>query len=71
MNKKQHTKYIHEGSYVAEVDIDLIENEENWAPYISIEDSFKLDDIRNALKKGDIKKASQLGRIFKLTPVDV
>ncbi len=71
MTKNPHTKYIHEGSYAAKVDVDLIENEEGWAPYISVEDSFKLDDIRNALKKGDIQKASQLGRIFKLTPIDV
>lgn len=69
MNKKHHTKLIHEGKYVAEVDIELIENEEGWSPYISLEDAYKLDDIRDALRSGDIKKASQYGRIFSLTPV--
>jgi len=62
---------IQEGKYVAEVDVDLIENEEGWSPYISVSDAYKLDDIRDALQKGDIKKASQFGRIFSLTPVAV
>ncbi|MBN2029443.1 hypothetical protein JW824_04295 [bacterium] len=71
MSKRQHTKLIHEGKYVAEVDVELIENEEGWAPYISVEDAHKLDDVRDALRRGDIRKASQIGRIFKLTPVAV
>ena len=71
MNKRHHTKLIQEGKYVAEVDVELIDNEEGWTPYISVEDAYKLDDIRDALQKGDIKKASQFGRIFSLTPVAV
>jgi hypothetical protein len=71
MNKRHHTKFIHEGKYVAEVDIELIEDEEGWSPYLSIEDAYKLDDVRDALKRGDIKNASQFGRIFCLTPVAV
>jgi len=71
MKKRHHTKLIQEGKYVAEVDVELIENEEGWTPYISVEDAYKLDDIRDALQKGDIKKASQLGRIYSLTPVAV
>lgn len=69
MNKRHHKKFIHEGKYVAEVDIDLIEDEEGWSPYLSIEDAYKLDDFRDALRRGDIRIASQFGRIFCLTPV--
>jgi hypothetical protein len=71
MTTRHHTKLIHEGKYVAEVDIEIIENEEGWSPYISVEDAYRLDDLRDALKRGDIKKASQLGRLFSLTPVTV
>jgi hypothetical protein len=71
MNKRHHIKLIHKGKYVSEVDIELIENEEGWSPYISIEDAHKLDDIRDALRQEDIKKASRLGRIFSLTPIAV
>ena len=71
MSKRHHTKLIQEGKYVAEVDVELIENEEGWSPYISVEDAYKLDDIRDALRREDIKRASQFGRIFSLTPVAV
>jgi hypothetical protein len=71
MNKRHYTKLIHEGKYVAEVDIELIENDEGWSPYFSIEDAYKIDDVREALKRGDIKTTSRFARIFSLTPVTV
>jgi len=69
MRKRHHTKLIHEGKYIAEVEVELIENEESWSPCISVEDAKKLDDIRDALRRGDIKRASKFARIFSLTPV--
>lgn len=69
MTKRKHTKFVHEGHYVAEVDIELIDNEEGWAPYLSLEDARKLDDVRQALRQGDLKKAARLARVFNLTPV--
>lgn len=69
MNKRRHTKLVHEGEYVAEVDVELIETEDSWAPYLSLDDAHKLDDVRDALRRGDIRKASRLARLFSLTPV--
>ena len=69
MKKKNRTKLVHEGKFVAEVEVDLIETDEGWSPYLSIEDAYKLDDVRDALRRGDIEAAARLGRIFKLTPV--
>jgi len=69
MNKRRKTKLIHEGQYVAEVDVNLIEDETGWSPYLSLEDAYKLDDVRSALRRGDIKGAMRLGRVFTLTPV--
>ena len=71
MNGRQHTKLIHEGRYVAEVEVELIETEEGWSPYLSLEDGQKLDDVRKALRRGDLKRASHLARVFQLTPVHV
>jgi hypothetical protein len=34
-----------------------------------VEDAYKLDDVREALKQGDLKAASKLGRVYKPTPV--
>jgi hypothetical protein len=69
MRTEHRTKLIHEGKYVAEVDIAVVETDTGWSPYISLEDAYKLDDIRSALRSGNIESASKLGRIFTLTPV--
>ncbi len=69
MKKRKRTKLVHEGKYVAEVDVDLIETDEVWSPSLSLEDAYKLDDVRDALRKGDVEAATKLARVFKLTPV--
>jgi hypothetical protein len=69
MPHKRRTKFIHEGQYAAEVEVKLIESQEGWAPYLSLEDAQKLDEVRAALRRGDLRRASQMARIFKLTPV--
>lgn len=69
MTEKTTTKLIHEGEYVAEVDVTLIVTTDEWSPYLSLQDACKLDDVRLALRRGDIEAASKLGRVFKLIPV--
>ena len=71
MTRHPRTKLIHEGQYAAEVDVELIDTEEGWSPYLSLEDAQKLDEIRLALRRGDIPRANQLARVFQLTPVSV
>ncbi len=69
MKQRKKTKYVHEGKYVAEVEVTLEENDTGWSPYLGVEDACKLDDVRNALRNGDMKSASRYGRIFELHPV--
>lgn len=69
MKKREHTKLIHEGDYVAKVNVELIDAEEGWSPYLSLDDAKKLDDVREALRRGDLKAASRLARVYTLTPV--
>ena len=71
MTKRHHTKLVHEGKYVAEVDVDLIESDESWAPYLSLEDAYKLDEVREALRREDIERAVRLAHVYRLTPVAV
>ncbi len=66
---KKRTKLVHEGEYVAEVDVELIETEDDWSPYLSVEDAYKLDDVRDALRRGDVRSAARYGRVFSLTPI--
>jgi hypothetical protein len=71
MTKRHHTKLIHEGDYVAEVDVELIDTDEGWSPYLSLEDAYRLDEVRKELRKLDLKKAGKMSRVFMLTPVAV
>lgn len=52
MKKKHHSKLVHEGQYVAEVDVELLDTDEGWSPYLSLEDGYRLDDVRDALRRG-------------------
>ena len=71
MDKRHHMKLIHAGNYVAEVDVELVESDQSWAPYLTIEDAGKLDDVRGLLQRGDIRGAARLARVFSLSPVGV
>lgn len=70
MKKRHHIKLVHEGNYVAEVDIELIETDEGWSPYLSLEDAERLDEVRVALRREDIDTASKLSKVYRLSPVN-
>lgn len=69
MHTRNTTKLVHVGDYVVEVQVQLIFDETEWAPYLTLEDANKLDAARQALAREDLEEAQQLGRLFKLTPV--
>jgi hypothetical protein len=69
MTKRSVSKLVHEGTYAAEVDVEFIYTNEGWSPYLSLADARKLDDVREALRSGDLEMASRLARVFKLTPI--
>ncbi|MFO8156304.1 MAG: hypothetical protein ACQERR_10110 [Pseudomonadota bacterium] len=69
MAQRTKTKYVHEGKYVAEIEVSLIEDGTHWSPYLSIDDAYKLDDVRDALREGDLDAAAGYGRIYEMRPV--
>jgi hypothetical protein len=71
VRRQKRTKLVHEGRYLAEVDVELLVTNDEWSPYLSIEDAYKLDDVRDALKHNDVTTAARLGRVFTLTPIAV
>ncbi len=71
MITKHHTELLHEGNYVAELDVEILDTKEGWSPYLSLEDAMKLDEVGEALRKGGLKRATSLVRVFKLDPVSV
>ena len=71
MTGKSSKRLVREGDLVAEVDVRLVEGQDGWAPYLSLEDAYKLDEVRDALRAGDVKRASQLAsRLYRLMPVE-
>jgi hypothetical protein len=71
MTAHRQIKLVREGQYVAEVEIELIDGEEGWSPYLSLQDAEKLDAVRKALRTGEIDKAGKSARVFRLMPVAV
>jgi hypothetical protein len=69
MTKRKQFKLLHEGRYAAEVEIELIEDDISWSPFLTPADACKLDDVRDALRRGDIKAASGFARVFELRPM--
>jgi hypothetical protein len=66
------TRLVEDGGYIAKVPVMLIyepDDPTNWGPYLSAEDALKLDEVRRALRLGDIAGAARHGEVFELTKV--
>ena len=69
MSNRKKIKYVHEGQYVAEIEVNVIDSDDSWSPYLTTEDAYKLDDAREALRQGNLEAASQYGKVFELRPI--
>ena len=63
-------KLVRVGEYAAEVEVELIDGDAGWPPYLSVKDVDKLDGVREALERGELERASQFARVFRLTPIE-
>jgi hypothetical protein len=63
------TKYIHEAGLVAEVEVELIEDDSSWSPCLSVSDAMRLDAARAALRAGDLDAAAAIGTVYRLEPI--
>ena len=72
MNVRPILRFVRGGAFAAEVNVEILEDEGGWAPYLSLDDAYRLDDVRDALRAGDVERASRLAeRVYRLTPIDV
>jgi hypothetical protein len=62
-------KLVREGPYLAEVPVEVIRDEEDWSPRLSVDDARKLETVRLALRAGDLATAAKYGQVFKMTPL--
>ena len=51
-------KLVRVREYAAEVEVELLDGDAGWAPYLSVSDADKLDYVRTALWCGDLERAS-------------
>lgn len=71
MSRRSVKRLVREGELVAEVAVELIHTEGGWTPYLSLEDAYKLDEVRAALREGDVQRAARSAdRLYRLTPVE-
>ena len=59
MSRKSTKLRFPEGKYAAGLDVDLIEDDTGWSPYLSVADAGKLDTVRKALRQGDVAAAAK------------
>jgi len=67
--EKNRTKLIHEGDYVAKIEIVIEQSDGPWGPYVSPDEAMKLDAVRIALRKNDIEAAAKYGKVYRLSLV--
>lgn len=61
---------MRKGDLVAEADVHLVKAQ-GLGACLPLADAYMLDDVRDALRAGDVKRASQLtSRLYSLTPVE-
>lgn len=70
MNKCKHIKYVHERKYFAEIEVELLETDSGWSPYLSIEDALKIDDVRDALQHNDVEKAKINASVYEVVSIN-
>jgi hypothetical protein len=68
MSRKK-IKYIHEGFYVAEVEIELIDSDMNWSPTMSLKDAFKLDKVREFLRLGNLAAVAKYANVYEMKKI--
>ena len=56
MSTRSTSRLVRGGEFAAEVDVEQVEADGGWAPYLRLEDARKLDDVRDALCAGDIAR---------------
>jgi hypothetical protein len=62
MTTRKSKRFIHEGKCVAEVSVELIEDDTAWSPYLCPDEVRKLDTVCLALRRGDVSDAANTDR---------
>jgi len=70
MTTRKIIKRFRHGEHLAEVEIELREYEgKEWSPILSLDDVRKLERVRKALERGDLKAAGKEATLYRLEPL--
>ena len=61
---------IRDGDLVAEVQVKLADDHEDWGPTMSLDDAKKVDKVRLAMRTKDYDEVRKLAKLYRLVPVD-
>jgi hypothetical protein len=70
MSGKLRKELVHEGQYVVEMEVHLIDDDGPWGGCLAKEDVMRLDEVRALLRREDIPGAMKYGRVFRMMPVE-
>jgi len=71
MGKFTKTKRIYVGDVMAEIDVVMIDEPHAWGPHIDPSELDRIDELRQALKSGDLKVASTEAKLYSVKPLAV
>jgi len=61
---------IRDGDLVAEVQVLLSDDHEDWGPTMSLDDAAKVDRVRQAMRQKNYDEVRMLAKLYRLVPVD-
>jgi len=61
---------VREGAFLAEVEVEIIEDDMGWSPGFPPAAAEKLDRVRIALKTGDLATALKYAKIYEMRPIE-
>jgi hypothetical protein len=70
MTRHPATEIFRHGDLLFEVEVEQLGYDHPWDPCYSASDSLKLDDVRTALRQGNLQAAAKYARVYRLVPVE-
>lgn len=71
MTKRTIKKLVQVGKYIAEVKVTMLYTDDDWSPYLSVEDALKLDEVRESLQRKDFETAKKFSQVYTLAPLAI
>ena len=63
------TKRIYVGDVMTEIDVVMSDEPSAWGPHIDPSELDRIDQVRRALKSGNLKAASKQAKLYSIKPL--